>query len=74
MILRGILQDDPFFMIKKIQRRDCTYIVKSFIADCKIRIESVIPLFRIDRHIIPPALKVFIYVDVKYGKMARFYH
>ena len=65
LVFRGILQDDPFFFIKKIKRRNGTDIIKIIRTYYKIGIETVIPLLRINRHIVTPSLKILIYIYIK---------
>ena len=46
LVFRGILQDDPFFFIKKIEGRYCAYIIQLVVSYDEIRIKAVIPVFR----------------------------
>ena len=74
LVFRGILQDDPFFFVEKVERRYGTHAVEAFSPDDKVLIEAVVPFLRIYRHIVPPRLHILVDIDVHYCKKARFDH
>ena len=68
LVFRGILQDDPFFIVEKVEGRYCTDAVQAFDPYRLILVESVVPVGRIYRHVFHPGLDVLIDIDIDHCK------